>query len=406
MTATPAVGRAPDTAAAPAALPAAATTPPAARPGHDLPVLEVYRAAAAALVLLTHVGFESGAGTRGPWAGWLARGDAGVAVFFVLSGFLLMRPRVLAARGLAPAVRTAPYLWRRAVRLVPAYLLAVVGLALLVPGAAARPAADWVRAWTLTSIYHEGPLLPGYTHTWSLGTEISFYVALPLLAVLWLGRSGRSVGQSWHGLRVLAVVVLLVAASTAWRWGWATSSTGRLAPLYWLPGYLDWFAAGMGLAWLREHRGDGGPRWLREAAAAPGAWFAMAAATYWVATTRLVGPYDLSPATASEAAVKHVLYLVLALVLLVPAVFGDPAARWQVLARSRPLVWAGTVSYGFFLWHMVVLIAIVQWLDLRTFAIPFLPLLVATALPALALSALSWHLVERPLQRRLRNVVR
>ncbi|WP_158221175.1 acyltransferase [Kineosporia sp. R_H_3] len=406
MTATPAVGAAPEVdSPAPLPLGAPAGRPPT-RPGHDLPVLEVYRAAAAALVLLTHVGFESGAGTRGPWAGWLARGDAGVAVFFVLSGFLLMRPRVLAARGLAPVVRAAPYLWRRAVRLLPAYLLAVAGLALLVPGAAARPAADWVRAWTLTSVYHEGPLLPGFTHTWSLGTEISFYVALPLLAVLWLGRSGRSVGTRWDAPRVLAVVVLLVAVSTAWRLGWATSPAGRLAPLYWLPGYLDWFAAGMGLAWLRERRDDGGPRWLREAAAAPGAWFAMAAATYWVCTTRLVGPYDLSPATAAESAVKHVLYLVLALVLLVPAVFGDPAARWQVVARSRPLVWAGTVSYGFFLWHMVVLIAIVQRFDLRTFDIPFLPLLAATAVPALALSALSWHLVERPLQRRLRHVVR
>ena len=58
--------------------------------GH-LAELEGWRAPAALGVLLTHVGFLSGATGRHILPGFLARGHR-VAIFFVLSGFLLYRP--------------------------------------------------------------------------------------------------------------------------------------------------------------------------------------------------------------------------------------------------------------------------------------------------------------------------
>ena len=379
----------------------------AAAPSHDLPVLEVYRAGAALLVLLAHVGFTSGAGLHGPWAGWLSRGDAGVSVFFVLSGFLLMRPWLLADRGVGRRVRTAPYLWRRAVRLIPGYLVALAGVAVLVPSSRSRPLADWARAATLTGTYHDGPLLPGFTHTWSLGTEVSFYVALPVLALLWLGRGGPyrrpARSGSWRGPAVVALFFLVTAA---WRSTWGDSSSGDLVPLTWLPGYLDWFGAGMLLAWLRERRGDGGPAVLRAAARAPGAWFAATFLGYWLATTSLAGPFDLRPVPLSAAMVKHYLYLLIGVALLFPAIFGDPTDRWQVVARSRPLVLAGTISYGFFLWHQVVVTALLENLGLTAFDIPFLPFGLGVVVLSVGCAAGSWYLVERPVQRRLRGLVR
>lgn len=376
------------------------------RPAPDrdrLPVLEAYRAGAAGLVLLTHAGFLSGAGVRGPWAGWLARGDAGVAVFFVLSGFVLMRQRVVLRRDSRQRLRVAPYLWRRAVRLLPAYLAALAGVLVFVPSARLQPVRDWVEALSLTSIYQQGPLLPGFTHTWSLATEVSFYLALPWLATQWLGR-GRSsrTGGRW----VAGIVAVVVAGSTVWRLAWGMSQADGLAPLTWLPSYLDWFTAGMLLAWLRERHGDGGPRLLREAAGAPGAWFATAAAVYWLATTSLAGPYDLGPASTAQMLLKHLLYLVFAVCLLMPAVFGDPTARWQVAAASPALRWAGTISYGFFLWHVIVLTSLIENLRLTAFDIPFLPLLGGALVLSTLAAALSWYLVERPLQRRLRTWVR
>ena len=85
-------------------------------PKHDLPVLEAYRGIAALMVVLTHVGFFSGLGVVGPWAGWLSRLDFGVTLFFLLSGFLLFRPYALAAAtGLQIVVATGIYTFSVAV---------------------------------------------------------------------------------------------------------------------------------------------------------------------------------------------------------------------------------------------------------------------------------------------------
>ena len=63
------------------------------------------------------------------------RFDLAVAVFFALSGFLLWRGHAAAARDLRASARaTGHYLRSRVVRIMPAYVVAVVGD----PDAAAR----------------------------------------------------------------------------------------------------------------------------------------------------------------------------------------------------------------------------------------------------------------------------
>jgi len=82
---TPAPGKSPD-----------ALTPPPGNP--RFPLFDGLRAVAALSVLLYHAGFYSRAneGATG-LSPYLARLNVGVAVFFVISGFLLYRP-LLAAR--------------------------------------------------------------------------------------------------------------------------------------------------------------------------------------------------------------------------------------------------------------------------------------------------------------------
>ncbi|SDI79308.1 Acyltransferase family protein [Rhodococcus triatomae] len=84
------------------------------------------RAFAALLVVGTHAGFWTGNYTEDT-AGWFfARLEAGVAVFFVLSGFLLFRPWVTAlARGTSGPSLTR-YFRHRARRILPAYWLVVI----------------------------------------------------------------------------------------------------------------------------------------------------------------------------------------------------------------------------------------------------------------------------------------
>src|SRR5690349_2577554 len=109
------------------------------------------RACAAVGVVVTHVAFQTGH-TGGITGRLFGRFDLAVAVFFALSGFLLWRGHAAAARGLRPAPPTAHYLRSRLVRIMPAYLLAVVVILALLPEAKADFTV-WLANLTLTQIY-------------------------------------------------------------------------------------------------------------------------------------------------------------------------------------------------------------------------------------------------------------
>src|SRR4051812_24801424 len=59
----------------------------------------------------------------------LAHLDSGVAIFFVLTGFLLYRPFVAASLGRAPGIPVRVFYWRRFLRIVPGYWVALLVLA-------------------------------------------------------------------------------------------------------------------------------------------------------------------------------------------------------------------------------------------------------------------------------------
>ncbi|MGZ4597098.1 MAG: acyltransferase family protein, partial [Actinomycetes bacterium] len=147
-----------------------------------VPALDGVRGLAALMVVLTHVGFQTGETARGVPGALLARADFGVALFFVLSGLLLYRPWAHADGTAGPGPSWRRYYWRRALRILPGYWLALVAVLLLAPRTGRGP-GDVVANATLTQIYGSGHLLADFTQTWSLCTEVAFYVALPLTAV-------------------------------------------------------------------------------------------------------------------------------------------------------------------------------------------------------------------------------
>src|SRR5699024_6074335 len=87
--------------------------------------LDLLRAVAAWLVLLSHVAFWTGASASGVVGGLSARGELGVAIFFALSAFLLSTPFVRRGLGEDTSWSAGTYLLRRAARILPAYLLAL-----------------------------------------------------------------------------------------------------------------------------------------------------------------------------------------------------------------------------------------------------------------------------------------
>ncbi|NUT37652.1 MAG: acyltransferase [Hamadaea sp.] len=360
-----------------------------------LPALDALRAVGAIAVVACHVGFNTGVSLSSYWGGFLARFDVGVAIFFALSGFLLFRPYAHAHATGAPSPDTRRYLWRRALRILPAYWLAVVGYLLVVPQTTAPTAVTWLEHLTLTQVYGFLRFADGFGHTWSLCTEVAFYAALPLLARLVL------IGR-WRPVRVIAATIGIgVAVTVAWLAALGSGLVSNHAAL-WLPGYAIWFAAGMALAAAHVALSTGtAPARLRildEIGAAPAACWAIAAAALAVATTPIAGARDLDPPSTFQFATKLGLYSLVAVMLLTPLAFG-PADRLTKAFASAPARWLGTVSYGLFLWHPWIIALLYRPGGRTLFTGGFAGTFLLVLLGGLALAAASYYLVERPLMR-------
>lgn len=368
-----------------------------AAPHNDrFPALEGLRAVGALMVLLTHVGFQSGDAVRGPVAGWLARLDAGVALFFVVSGFLLFRPFVLAKIDDRAVPSVPTYLWHRAIRILPVLWTAVLLCALLVPTRGAR-ALDYLQVATLVQIYADAPLLHGLTQMWSLSTEVAFYLILPVLGrVLLIGGGGRA----W-ALRTILICGLLLIGSAAWMAG--MTAAGQAEARVWLSGYLGWFGCGMALAVWQVARAHGifGRCGIDAVLEHPGTVWALALACYGIVTSTLAGPYDLLEPTAGQAAIKNLLYAVVGVLAVAPGVIAPGPTNSAALGvLSGPIgSFLGRISYGIFAYHVGILVLVEQWLDLATFDGNFVLRLLVTLPVSVLVATISFYAMERPILR-------
>ncbi|MEV0901510.1 acyltransferase [Actinoplanes sp. NPDC049802] len=362
---------------------------------HRVPALDAVRVIGSVAVVGHHVGFATGVNTSGgDWGGWLSRLDAGVAVFFVLSGFLLFRPWVHAKATGKARPGTGRYLWRRAMRILPAYWVTVAVCLSVLPRNANATPADWFRHATLTQIYEAGNLKHGVSQTWSLATEVVFYLLLPFLGLILTAGRARS-DRHW------VIIGGSVSISAVWV---GLIGAGVFTPTpytMWFPAYASWFGAGMVLAavhvGLREGRLR---RWafLDGMAAAPLACWTAALAVFAIATTPVAGPHGLSEPSAAEFAAKLVLYMSLAVLITVPLAFG-PETRTKHALSGGTVRWLGAVSYGLFLWHPFVLESI-YWVTGRPeFTGSFGETFVITLGGGLVLAALCYYLIESPFQR-------
>ena len=337
------------------------------------PLVDALRALAALLIVGYHVAFVSG-GLGPDGAGpWLAGLNLGVPLFFAISGFLLYRPWVAARIAGTGPPSARVYGLRRALRIVPAYWVALVLIVLLV-------ARDGVLAWPGALVYlgfgqayDPDRLTGGIGQAWTLTIEVAFYAALPLLALA----ARRLPGPVLRG--ELLLLAGLVAVSVAWRavvLATVDPSDPAFFPLLLaLPAQLDVFAGGMALA-VASAAG-------REGRGAAAGWLVAAAAYAALAIWR---PDD----GALRVVVEHQLQAVAAVGLLAPAVLAAGAGGpVRGLLAWRPLAWVGLVSYGVYLWHLDVLRELAER-DLPV------PLLAAAGLAiSLLLGAASWYGLER-----------
>ena len=352
-----------------------------------LPAVEGMRACAAVGVVITHVAFQTGH-SSGVLGRLFGRFDLAVAVFFALSGFLLWRGHAAAVRGLRHTPPTGHYLRSRIVRIMPGYLVAVVVILTLLPDAETSSLTVWLANLTLTQIYVPLTLTAGLTQMWSLSVEVSFYLALPLLALL------------ARRLPVRARVPAIAGAGVA-SLGWALiplHTAEGVNPLNWPPAFFSWFAAGMLLAeWTVSPLG-----WMHRLARRRVLMAAVAVGAFLVAASPLAGPEGLLVGTTSQFVVKTAMGAVVAAALIAPLVLDRPDTPHRILG-SRPMVTLGRWSYGLFVWHLAALTMVFPVIGEFAFSGHMPVGAGADVVFGFAIAAVSYALVESPCRVALRR---
>lgn len=358
--------------------------------------LDSLRGIAALSVFFFHAWlYNRAAGEPGFWGQAANQARVGVICFFVLSGFLLYRPFVRAARRQGSPLDLASYAARRFTRIFPAYWLCLfIAYPLMLaadgyPGVRLPPAEDVWLFGVMGQNFSPDTLLKLDSVTWTLPIELAFYAALPLVGwIAYRVARGRFVPQ-------VLFVLALVAAGLAWK-AWNIESV--LGPIHGkaLPTYLPFFGAGMLTALLAE--------WLRsrgrEEIARPATALLVLAGVGLVVWSGVWHANGVATSSSLRLALTHELPYAIGYACLTLAV-AMGLGRWVAWAHTRPLAYLGAISYGVYLWQVPVILFLGH---LGVGGPGDAPLVALVALPVtLGVAALSWHLVEQPLLTRVQR---
>jgi peptidoglycan/LPS O-acetylase OafA/YrhL len=347
-----------------------------------MPALDGLRAVAVAAVLLYH----------GDVA-WARGGYLGVDAFFVLSGFLITT--LLLAEWQTTRAIDLPSFWRRrARRLLPALFLVL--------GAVALFAATWAPADMLDRLRGDAFATLGYVanwrfvtssqsyfaqftspsplqHVWSLAIEEQFYLVWPPVFLVLLHLTGGS------RRALLAITAGLAAGSAVLMVALFTPGADPSRVYYGTDTRAQSLLIGAALALFLERRRVGTTRAGR--VLLPTAAVGAAAVLLW---TWARTPDDADWLYQGGLAVIAVLVAVLIACVISEA--PGPLGRFLSL---RPVRWVGVISYGLYLWHWPVYVALTS----RRTGLDGAALLALRLGCTVAIATASYYLVEAPIRR-------
>jgi peptidoglycan/LPS O-acetylase OafA/YrhL len=320
--------------------------PPDVRPTGrvELPYLDGIRGLAALAVVLYHsylfTGMTGEARTELPAIGLIMGwGYLGVPVFIVLSGYVLMLP-LLRTESLDFPGGVRAFVLRRARRILPPYYAALVvslGLIALIPVLQRESSTQWDSKVPVTLpdvlshlfLVHDasadwvgkinGPL-------WSVAVEWQIYFLMPLLLV-----------PMWRRLNPYVVVVTLTTITIV-------ASVG----LQVLPFAHPWFIAlfAMGMLAAQKTLGHQLHPWQLVSA---GTAIVVVLALAWTTSPVPVGLKGWPSEMLVGVAVAT------ALVILGRRSLNGRSGKLRSLLQTRPLIFAGTISYSVYLMHSPLL---------------------------------------------------
>jgi peptidoglycan/LPS O-acetylase OafA/YrhL len=352
-----------------------------------LPALDGVRAIAILMVIVFHsVGGLPGMNwAQNAFLGMAEQGWVGVDLFFILSGFLIT--------GILMDARTQPHALRnfyarRVLRIVPVYVAFLLfSLSIALPMGTSSPEESallqrtqlwyWTYSQNLLVALHSwsATAFP-FAHLWSLAVEEQFYTLWPI-AVLLLSR------------RMLAKVgILCIVAAEACRLALVHRGADGTVIYVMLPTRMDSLAAGACLACAYRSA----PHWSRIKHAR--LFVATLAVVSLLAVYLSVRTFDkLGPL---EQLVAFPALIALGSVVVVTAVDG---VAWL---SGRALRFLGKISYGMYMWHLVVMRLILKQVGVPNTPAPnawwafFVLMILGTTCGSILLALVSWHVIERP----------
>jgi peptidoglycan/LPS O-acetylase OafA/YrhL len=299
------------------------------RPQVHRPELDGLRGIAVLAVMAYHYGLQ-------PIA---PQGFLGVDIFFVLSGFLITS--ILAHEWQrSGGVDWRRFYVRRAFRLLPAFWVMIVILSPRVPTSAGLLSLGYLINWS--TALHWFPVNYSLGHTWSLAVEWQFYLLWPAIVVLALRRRGPQTAA------LLALSIGL--ASAVWRaavyvsdsdWSRVWHATDTHAD-----GLLIGSALGVMAVFYVVPLTDRLNRLL---------WTATVGALMLVAV--LIGYPGLPLGLIATGGIP---LLAVAMAIIIARVAIYPSGVLGRVLSFGPLVRVGVISYGLYLWHVPIRVALNQ----------------------------------------------
>lgn len=276
-----------------------------------------------------------------------------IDLFFVMSAYLLTLSYARAA--IDGEDRTRPgrdFLFRRATRILPLYVIAVLLVWSLRNPTLPGDWRDLLEHLTFTHVLDQKRIFYTLGPTWSLSLEIAFYVTLVAVGPLAIRVCRR--------LRTRRARVMLCAAGCGALYllpvAWIAVAHHVLGiphthwPVYFGPqARFGGFAAGMGLAVLLVALGEKGRIGARQATA--------------LALMSAIGLYALSYFSAPENTwhtYYHPLAALLWFALLYSTLHIRPSARprWHGVLRADWLTGVGLISFSLYIWHEPLMLAL------------------------------------------------
>ncbi len=306
-------------------------------------------------------------------------GFLGVDLFFFISGFCLFHPYARAMREGRPLPTTRHFFYRRAVKIVPSYVLALAFFASVYHSRFASSHDALLQILSHLTFLHtldpdtygsiSGPL-------WTLGVEVQFYLIFPLLCPLFRRAPLLAYGS-------------LVAVSEVYRA--ALAANGLNTTFWWinqLPAYFDVFGAGMlaayGLVAARSRPVEPDRRFLTIVSLA-----AFAAAIAGVAKVSAIE--RAADTIAVYAWINDHRTLIGPLCIVLALSTSLAVTRWRSIVAARALVFLSIISYNLYLWNLEIAV----WYRNTGLPPPIaFGLSIATAI---AVATVITYFVERPL---------